>query len=478
MLRFFANGYKWSDNIKKIQLRNCFSLIFLTTFKPDNNMKNITFYKNSFLWMCLCLVTYISPTFACLDLPQNPPDMEITPCVAPDNMLYLRFKNYDTYGANPGEYCACALNLPLTFGQVVSASIVHAGTNTPVNGWSFTANPMTQFPSPADWQGFSSAVDQSIAQGLPVDLIFCIIPSCEQSGQPGCCDGGDIANFFQNNPPVIGTGGADEQGVPIPGHHIAEMPIGNIQLQGEGNVGIGTSDPQEDLHVVGNPIESTIAVGLTPNNLNGQIRTLCMNGQSDRIDVDINVEFDEDLGFMPQNPDFNSWCNSMSSTLGGAGSSFEVAFAPPGGGPGTMDWIPYMRIDEGGNMKVWGDVMANCVTTPSDTRFKENINTIENALEQVNQLRGVSYKFNQTAFPNKNFSAKNQIGFIAQEIQTVFPELVNTDKSGYLSVNYTAVIPVLTEAVKELNTENQYLKQQLKNMEERMAEIEALLKKK
>jgi flagellar biosynthesis chaperone FliJ len=43
----------------------------------------------------------------------------------------------------------------------------------------------------------------------------------------------------------------------------------------------------------------------------------------------------------------------------------------------------------------------------------------------------------------------NQMGFSAQEIQKVFPQLVRTDEKGYLGVNYTAIIPLLTEALKE-----------------------------
>ncbi len=182
------------------------------------------------IFFCISLV----PAFACLDLPEHPPEVEIIPCYGPNNEMKVILKNYDTYGASVGEYCACALNIPVTFGTVTSASIVHSGTFTPVNGWSFMPDPDTQFPTPANWQGFSSAVSTSIGVGIPVDIVFCVTPFCEHGdgGQGQNCDCGEevseLLNILTNNPPAIGTGGADANGVPD--HHLSEMPLGNITM--------------------------------------------------------------------------------------------------------------------------------------------------------------------------------------------------------------------------------------------------------
>ncbi len=87
----------------------------------------------------------------------------------------------------------------------------------------------------------------------------------------------------------------------------------------------------------------------------------------------------------------------------------------------------------------------------SDARYKKNIAPLNNALESILNLRGVSYDWDKAKFPQQNFGQDNQMGFIAQEIEQIFPQLVMTAPDGYKAVNYTGVIPVLVEAVKTLN---------------------------
>ena len=88
-----------------------------------------------------------------------------------------------------------------------------------------------------------------------------------------------------------------------------------------------------------------------------------------------------------------------------------------------------------GNFTATGDVVAF-----SDARLKSNIHTYQNALATVQQLRGVRYERNN----------KLNIGVIAQEVQAILPEVVNTDNE-YLAVAYGNIIAVLIEAIKELN---------------------------
>ncbi|HOS83792.1 MAG TPA: tail fiber domain-containing protein, partial [Bacteroidales bacterium] len=88
----------------------------------------------------------------------------------------------------------------------------------------------------------------------------------------------------------------------------------------------------------------------------------------------------------------------------------------------------------------------------SDARWKQNILPINNALSKVQQLRGVSYEWKTEEFPEKHFSKGTQIGLIAQEVEAVLPELVNTDTEGYKAVEYANVVAVLIEAIKEQQT--------------------------
>ena len=85
----------------------------------------------------------------------------------------------------------------------------------------------------------------------------------------------------------------------------------------------------------------------------------------------------------------------------------------------------------------------NNVTAYSDERLKDNIKTIENGLDKVEQLRGVSYTRDE----------KESIGVIAQEVEKILPEIVLTadDEMGTKSVDYSRLTAVLIEAVKELS---------------------------
>lgn len=83
----------------------------------------------------------------------------------------------------------------------------------------------------------------------------------------------------------------------------------------------------------------------------------------------------------------------------------------------------------------------------SDLRYKKNIETLSGALEKVLKLRGVTYNWRTDEFPQMNFSEKTQIGFIAQEIKEVLPEVVMQGSDGYYSVDYGRLTPILVSAI-------------------------------
>lgn len=126
------------------------------------------------------------------------------------------------------------------------------------------------------------------------------------------------------------------------------------------------------------------------------------------------------------------------------------------------------------------DVYSNGLKLTSDERFKTNINKLDSALESLKKLDGVSFYYdfsktlrkNNTIYANDSgsrMSAKEKeymayleqlekkeelnktrkLGFIAQDLQKVFPELVEKDSAGYLYVDYIGLIPVIVEALKE-----------------------------
>ena len=106
------------------------------------------------------------------------------------------------------------------------------------------------------------------------------------------------------------------------------------------------------------------------------------------------------------------------------------------------------QLDMSGNMTVAGDVTAY-----SDLRVKENIETIEKALDKVLSLRGVTY--NRTDSEDKS----EKIGVIAQEVQNILPQVVHEQADGMLGVSYGNITAVLIEAIKEQQAQIEELKQ-------------------
>ena len=83
--------------------------------------------------------------------------------------------------------------------------------------------------------------------------------------------------------------------------------------------------------------------------------------------------------------------------------------------------------------------------------LKENIQPIENALDKVSKIRGVTFNYIDT--PDKRVP-----GVIAQELQEVLPEAVYETENGKLAVRYDNTIALLLEAIKELKKEVEELK--------------------
>ena len=131
----------------------------------------------------------------------------------------------------------------------------------------------------------------------------------------------------------------------------------------------------------------------------------------------------------------------------------------------------------GGATNLTTDVNGNIIRDPSDERLKKNIVEIEDALDLVLQLRGVRYEWKDA----DRFGEQIEIGFIAQEVDGVLPEVVS--KGGeYWSLNTKNMVAVVVEAVQELwqtvsGHEDRITELEKENTElrERLDEIESTL---
>ena len=113
----------------------------------------------------------------------------------------------------------------------------------------------------------------------------------------------------------------------------------------------------------------------------------------------------------------------------------------------------YIR-DEEGDTGVYIAQDATSWTADSDENLKTDISSISDALSKVNSIRGVNFKWKRYKpdgdDPNPDRD-RNRIGCIAQEVNEVLPEAVDTAKDGEWGISYTTLIPLLVEAVKELS---------------------------
>jgi hypothetical protein len=89
-----------------------------------------------------------------------------------------------------------------------------------------------------------------------------------------------------------------------------------------------------------------------------------------------------------------------------------------------------------------GTVTATDFIATSDSRTKNNVVTIDSALDKVLKLRGVY-------FDRKIEPGERRVGVIAQEVEEILPEVVHTDNDGMKSVSYGSMIGLLIEAIKE-----------------------------
>ncbi|MEI6489384.1 MAG: tail fiber domain-containing protein [Bacteroidota bacterium] len=177
----------------------------------------------------------------------------------------------------------------------------------------------------------------------------------------------------------------------------------------------------------------------------------------------------------------NATVNASNALVLGSINGVNGALATVNVGIGTS--LPAERLEICGNLKVNGNIAASgtilggqAITCSSDRRFKKNILPLSNALNDVLKLQGVTYNWRVDEFPEKGFTNASQIGFIAQDIEMIFPQMVFTDAKGYKSVDYSRLTPVLVEALK---AQQKIIDTQNKNIEDLKAEvnnIQALLK--
>ncbi len=210
-----------------------------------------------------------------------------------------------------------------------------------------------------------------------------------------------------------------------------------LSILGNGNVGIGVLDPVEVLEVNGAArVQNVIKLGIGGSENLPSVGHL--NGGTSR---------------------------SLILNSGGAGILQNVVVLDSGSASNN-GLKPSGSVNLGTSANRWKTIWSqNPLNSSSDRNLKKNISPISSSLDKVMQMRPVSYQWKEDE------DQSTHIGFIAQEMEEVLPEIVQAPQvvrngkgeniETHYSMSYGELIPVLTQAIQELNEEVKMLKEEL-----------------
>lgn len=235
---------------------------------------------------------------------------------------------------------------------------------------------------------------------------------------------------------------------------VGAQSINGLQVDDTGNVGIGRSNPVEDLHVDATSGHNTIRLG--------QASYLQESDGRRRLFLGANVYDDENNSWTRQNTSYGAvGVDLITGTRDGSYVRFSVD------GPGTYYPTERMRITEKGNVGIGTSQPTSklevdgTIAETSARRFKTDVEVLENASALVNQLRGVRYRWKR--------NGETDVGFVAEEVKNVLPSLVSHTEDGKAkSLNYSHLTAVLVEALKEQTQRTDSLQQRLEEQRQQI----------
>jgi len=252
------------------------------------------------------------------------------------------------------------------------------------------------------------------------------------------------------------------------GDYIQNTAYGEVMLSENGEVGIGTDSYYGTQLGIYDDDNSGFPFYMESNNANNSMLGLDADNTTAKVGISV-YRSGSNVGQFYLNSQ-----NDIQLNVGPYGSAYTTLYAKSSNG-----FVGIGTTNPGVELDVNGAVRGTSVYQVSDIRLKKDILPITDDTKDLFKLQAVQYNWKENNAFNKKFDNldKTQFGFIAQEVEKIYPNLVSTDAQGLKSVEYTQIIPLLVEALKEQQKEIDELKDQQKEMDalkEQQNEIEVL----
>lgn len=268
-----------------------------------------------------------------------------------------------------------------------------------------------------------------------------------------------------------------------------------MRIISSGVVGIGTTNPSisnngssavDKLNIVSSSAAAGVPlVEITNTGATGLSTVASNNNNTNSFNSLVGLSFYNGNTFLP------SAVLGQMTTTNGSGTGHGVrgdGFSSTHIGvrgviPTTGAWTGF------GGLFTGGLAYANGLYNVSDKRLKKDIKPISNAIETIMKIKGVSYRYDSDIFLSSKGDTKEYLGFIAQDIEMILPNIVgtknlplgnetpqsfnNTSEEKILIeaklVDYVQLIPVLVEGIKEQQTQIELLKKEIEVLKSKAA---------
>lgn len=268
--------------------------------------------------------------------------------------------------------------------------------------------------------------------------------------------------------------------------HLSAITTPTISMAASGNVGIGTTNPVSRLEINTAQVSpASVANGIRINETTGgygvNIGAGSNYGWIQGLQGFLTTSGNNNIAIQPNGgnvgigtttPGYklsivetkNSAYAANITNLGGSGHGLYINTGATGA---STSW-PLLVADYAGTNLMWvradgaGYLKAAAWTYGSDRRIKENIQYFDDGLRVVEKLKPTKFDYID--------GVKQQIGFIAQDVQDVIPEAVTVAdrKTGFLGLKSEFIVPYLVNAIKELKSENAAFAARLEKLEARV----------